>query len=53
MKFISMIVGAFMLSTSLWAKDIVPLSVQIDDENQPIGHGYGKAPMRPPVLQGL
>jgi hypothetical protein len=53
MKFISMIVGAFMLSTSLWAKDIVPLSVQIDDENQPIGHSYGKSPMRPPVLQGL
>ena len=45
-----MIVGAFMLSTSLWAKSLVPLSVSIDDDNRPIGHGTGKSPMRPPVV---
>ena len=28
-KILLMIVGAFMLSTSLWAKTIVPLSVNI------------------------
>ena len=31
-KLLLMIVGAFMLSTSLWAKTIVPLSVNIEDD---------------------
>ena len=49
-KILLMIVSAFMLSTSLWAKTIVPLSVSIEDDNQPIGHGYGRTPMQPPVV---
>ena len=49
-KILLMIVSAFMLSTSLWAKTIVPLSVCIEDDEQPLGHGYGRTPMRPPLV---
>ena len=49
-KLLLMIVGAFMLSTSLWAKTLVPLSVYIEDDNSPVGNGYPKSPMRPPVV---
>lgn len=45
-----MIVSAFMLSTSLWAGEVVPLSVNIDKDEKPIGHGHAKSPMRPPVV---
>ena len=48
-KFLLMIFGAFLLSTSLFAKEVVPFTVHYDD-NQPIGHGYGRTPMRPPVV---
>lgn len=45
-----MLVSAFMLSTGLLAKSLVPLSVSINDDDMPIGHGLGKTPMRPPVV---
>ena len=48
-KFLLMIFGAFLLSTSLFAKEVVPFTVHYDD-NQPIGHGYGRTPMQPPVV---
>lgn len=48
-KFLLMIFAAFLLSTSLFAKEVVPFTVHYDD-NQPIGHGYGRTPMRPPVV---
>ena len=48
-KFLLMIFGAFLLSTSLFAKEVIPFTVHYDD-NQPIGHGYGRTPMQPPVV---
>ena len=48
-KFLLMIFGAFLLSTSLFAKEVVPFTVHYED-NQPIGHGYGRTPMQPPVV---
>ena len=48
-KFLLMIFGAFLLSTSLFAKEVVPFTVNYED-NQPIGHGYGRTPMRPPLV---
>ena len=38
-----------MLSTSINAWDLVPLTVRIDD-NMPIGHGHSKTPINPPTL---
>ena len=49
-KLLLMIVGAFMLSTSLWAKTLVPLSVYIEDDNSPVGNGYPKFPTDPPTV---
>ena len=49
-KLLLMIVGAFMVSTSLWAKTLVPLSVNIEDDPQPIGNGYGRGPIEVPLV---
>ena len=40
---------ALSLSTSAAAWDRIPLAVEII-ESMPIGHGYPKSPMRPPVV---
>ena len=48
-KLLLMIVSAFMLSTSLFAKEVVPFTVHYEDD-QPAGNGHGRAPMRPPVV---
>ena len=48
-KLLLMIVSAFMLSTSLFAKEVVPFTVHYEDD-KPIGHGNGRSPMRPPVV---
>ena len=45
-----MIVCAFMLSTNLWAKQLVPLSVSIDDDEKPMGHGHGKSIIEAPLV---
>ena len=42
-------VSAFLLSTSLFAKEIIPLSVNYEDD-MPIGNGLGRTPMRPPMV---
>ena len=49
-KFFLFLLGAFLISTSLWAKELVPLSVSIEDDNMPLGNGYGKTSMSPPVV---
>lgn len=48
-KLLLMIVGAFMLSTSFWAADVIPFTVHYED-NMPIGNGIGKTPVRPPLV---
>lgn len=45
-----MIVCAFMLSTNLWAKQLVPLSVNIDDDEKPLGHGHGRSSIGVPQV---
>ena len=49
-KFLLMIFGAFLLSTSLWAKTIVPLSVCIEDDDQPLGNGNPRSPIEVPLV---
>lgn len=49
-KFLLMIVGAFLLSTSLWAKTIVPLSVCIEDDEQPGTNGFPRSPIEVPLV---
>ncbi len=49
-KLLLIIVGAFMLSTSSWAKTIVPLSVNYDDEYNPIVHDIPRSPIEVPLV---
>lgn len=49
-KLLLMIVSAFMLSTSLWAKTIVPLSVNIEENDQPGGNGNPRTPIEVPLV---
>lgn len=49
-KVLLMIVCAFMLSTNLWAKQLVPLSVNIDDDEKPLGHGHGRSTIEVPLV---
>lgn len=49
-KLLLMIVGAFLLSTSLWAKTIVPLSVNIEENDQPGGNGNPRSPIEVPLV---
>lgn len=44
-----MIVGAFVLSTSLWAKEVIPFSVHYED-NMPIGNGNPRSPIEVPLV---
>ena len=48
-KLLLMIVGAFMLSTSLWAKEVISFSVNYNDD-MPITHGYPKNPIEVPLV---
>ena len=48
-KILLMIVSAFMLSTSLFAKEVVPFTVHYEDD-QPAGTGYGRSPIEVPLV---
>jgi len=48
-KLLLMIVGTFMLSTSLLAKELVPLSANYHDD-KPIGHGHTRTPIEVPLV---
>ena len=48
-KFLLLVVGAFMLSTSLFAKVAIPLSVHYEDD-MPIGNGPGRNPIEVPLV---
>ena len=39
-----------MVSTSLSAQQLIPFTVNYDEKDIPIGNGYPKSPMRPPVV---
>lgn len=49
-KVLLLFLCAFMMSTSVYAWDIIPFTVTIDDDNMPIGNGYPKAPMQAPTV---
>ena len=49
-KLLLMIVGAFVLSTSLWAKEEIIFSVIGDGDYQPIGHGHGRPSIEVPLV---
>ena len=48
-KLLVLLVCAFMMSTNLMAKELVPLIVSWG-HNMPIGHGGAKSPDEPPVV---
>ena len=48
-KLLLMIVGACMLSTSLFAKEAIPFSVHYEDE-QPVGNGNPRSPIEVPLV---
>ena len=41
---------ALVMNVSVLAKEQVPLTVSYNEDEQPLGHGYGKTPMRPPLV---
>lgn len=49
-KLLLLIIAAFMLSTSSWAWELVPLSLHIEDDDKPLGHGYGKPSIETPKV---
>lgn len=49
-KLFSIVFCAFMVSTSLSAQQLIPFTVNYDEKDIPIGNGYPKSPMRPPVV---
>lgn len=48
-KILLMIVGAFMLSTSLFAKEVIPFTVHYEDD-LPGGNGYPRSPIEVPLV---
>ena len=48
-KLLLMIAGAFVLSTSLFAKEVVPFTVHYEDE-QPGTNGYPRSPIEVPLV---
>ena len=49
-KLLLLLFGAFLLSTSVSAKVLVPLTVCIEEDEQPGGNGHGKTSMCPPLV---
>ena len=49
-KLFLIVFGAFILSTSLPAQELVPLTVSIEDDDQPIGPTLPKTPMLAPTV---
>lgn len=51
-KLLLLLFGAFMLSTSVSAKELVPLAltVIIEEDDRPVGHDYPKSPTDPPTV---
>ena len=48
-KLLFMIMCAFVISTSLYARNLITFTVSIDD-NSPVGNGYPKSPTDPPTV---
>ena len=48
-KYFLLLISAMMMGTSVYALERIPLTVSYDD-TMPLGHGYAKSPMRPPLV---
>lgn len=49
-KLLLYLFGAFILSTSVSAQELVPLTVCINEDEQQGSHGNPKSPMQPPTV---
>ena len=49
-KIFVLLFGAFIFSTSVSAQVLVPLTVSIEDDEQPLGNGYTKTPTLAPTV---
>ena len=49
-KLFLFVLGAFLISTSSWAQELVPLSVSIEDDEQSLGPGHPKTPITAPKV---
>ena len=49
-KLLLFLFGAFILSTSVSAQTLVPLTVSIEENDQPGGNGHGKSPITTPTV---
>ena len=49
-KLLLIVFGAFILNTSLSAQVLVPLTVSIDDDEQPLGNDYPRTPITAPKV---
>lgn len=48
-KLLLMIVSTFILSTNLWAGNVIPFTVHYEDE-QPVGNGNPRSPIEVPLV---
>ena len=49
-KLLLIVFGAFILSTSVSAQVLVPLTISINDDEQPGGNGFPKTPITAPTV---
>ncbi len=49
-KLFILLVSAFMMGTSTYAWNRIPLTVDFEKDDMPAGNGHSKSPMRPPVV---
>ena len=49
-KLFLFVLSAFLISTSSWAKTLVPLTVSIEEDQQSLGPGHPRTPMTPPYV---
>ena len=49
-KIIILLVSAFIMGTSAYAWNRIPLTVGYEKDDMPAANGYPKSPMRPPVV---
>ena len=49
-KFFLFMLGAFLISMSSFAQELIPLTVSLDDDYTPISHGHPKTPITAPKV---
>ena len=49
-NFFLFMLGAFLISMSSFAQELIPLTVSLDDDYTPISHGHPKTPITAPKV---